>query len=193
MLGERGEVLKQAALRRPRIIRACDQVAVDRPGRRFLQSVQHLRGGCARQAEAERHVAAHVIELGAYLLDQPFELRGRQRQAFARCRSQDQTVDRTVGVVPDQAPQRQRVKFAIAEGGDERKPEAAQLLLKVVHGSISLGTSETPETEQIKTPHSRRGSGSGGCEEVYRAHRPEVPERGAFFEDMLRGDMTMPG
>ena len=50
-----------------------------------------------------------------------------------------------------------------------------------------------PETEQTKTPHSRRGSGSGGCEEVYRARRPEVPEWGAFFEDMLRGDMTMPG
>ena len=50
VVGERGEMLHQAALRRPRLIGARDQIAVDRPGRRLIQRIQHLRGAGARQA-----------------------------------------------------------------------------------------------------------------------------------------------
>jgi len=51
-----------------------------------------------------------------------------------------------------------------------------------------------PETEQTKTPHSRRGFGIGCSEKAYRAHHPEVPGRGLFFEQIAaRVFMTMSG
>ena len=58
VIGERGEMLQQAALRGPDVIGARDQIAVDRPGRRLIQRIQHLRGAGARQPETDRQCSA---------------------------------------------------------------------------------------------------------------------------------------
>ena len=65
MIGQRGEMLQQPALRRSRIIGARNQITVDRPRRRFIQRILHLRGTGAGQPEADRQMCAGVGHLGS--------------------------------------------------------------------------------------------------------------------------------
>ena len=57
LTGERLEMPDQAALRGPRVIGARDQIAVDRPGRGFIQCIQKLRGGSAGQTQQDWQAA----------------------------------------------------------------------------------------------------------------------------------------
>ena len=55
-------MLQQSTLRRPRVIRARDQIAVDLPGRRLVEGVAHLSGVTAGQSQADRQIAPRLSE-----------------------------------------------------------------------------------------------------------------------------------
>jgi hypothetical protein len=126
MIGQRVEMLQQAALRRPHVIGACDQITVDRPVRGLIQQTLHLRGRRARQSEADRHDAADRCQLRPRHRDELLELGDAERHAFARGRRKDEAVNRTQRVVPHEPAQRPLVEFAIAEGRDQRQPQPLQ-------------------------------------------------------------------
>ena len=181
VIGERGEMLQQAALRRPRCSRGSrsDSRRSARPRSRpacrassrcWRRTARGRSAGSARCRTARR---AHR--------DDPLEFGDAERHAFARGRREDQSVDRAGGIVPDQPAQRRLVEFAVAERRDERQPEALQLRSKVSHGPSPLGGE--PETGPIKNPVQTAGFWGSVVREVYRARRSPVPGRGPFFDD----------
>src|SRR5216683_7080145 len=133
---ERAEVKLKAALRWPRIIRAGNQVAVDRPRRRAVQRVQQCACVAAGQAEADRK----ILKSADYIPDrehQPFDFLKLEGEAFPGRSGEDQPVDGKGRVVPRQSPQRRLIEPAIAKRGDERQPEAMQESSKVGRSKIS--------------------------------------------------------
>jgi hypothetical protein len=83
VIRQRGEVLQQTALRRPCVVRAGDQVAVDRPVRRLVQRILHLQRAGARQPEADRQRASAVGDAVADQCDDPLQFGHAERHAFA--------------------------------------------------------------------------------------------------------------
>ena len=153
-------MLYQAALRRPRVIGARDQIAVDRPDRGLVQRIQHLGGAGAGQAETDRNAASAA---GYFLVrhrHQPLEfawpkatcLRRTWRPGSAR------RPGRAHSAGPAGAGWARRVRRC-----ETASPGAATGLVTVLqpalqigcwlvgHRSISLGL-EAPETGPIKNP-----------------------------------------
>ena len=143
MIGKRGEMLREAALRRPQIIRTGDQIAVDRPGSGLVERIAQFRGAGAGQTEADRYVTTAVGDLGSDQRDQLLQFVDAEHHAFARRGREDEAVDRAAGVVSHQPAQRCFVEFAVAERRDQRQPKALQLRSKVSHGPSPWGEPET--------------------------------------------------
>src|SRR5262249_51493125 len=138
VVGESGEMPKQAALRGPQVVWTRDQIAIDRPSCGLVKGLLHLAGRGAGQSEADRQVTAASSQLGVDQCNKPLEFGPRKRKPLARSRRQNQSIDWAVGVVTHERPQRGLVELAIAEGRDEREPQSLQSASKIVHCSISM-------------------------------------------------------
>ena len=188
VIGERGEMLHQAALRRPRVIGARDQIAVDRPGRRLVQRIQHLRA-CWRRTGRGRSADSVALSdsLARVTVTSRSSSSGAERHAFARGRGEDQSVDRAAGIVPDQPAQRRLVEFAVAKRRDERQPQALQAACEIsqIVGSVMVPSPHgvEPETGPIKNPV--QTAGLSGSALAVRLSRASIsgPRVGTFFDD----------
>src|SRR3982074_1714812 len=158
---KRTEMKPEALLRRPRVVWAGNQVAVDRPCRGSVQRVQQCAGVAAGQAKAERK----LLERADFVADReykPFGFLAREGEAFARCGGENQSIDGKIGIMPRQPAQRRLVELAIAKRRDQRQPEAMQGKLKIGKlkiGNLKIGKSKvgTSGIGKSKTGSSRVG------------------------------------
>src|SRR6185437_2437050 len=134
-------------LRRPRVIRAGDQVSVDRPVRRSIERLQKTPGVAAGQAEAYRKIAG-LAGFVAGRQHEPFGFAGFEGKALAGGGGQNESIDGQRHIMPNQPPRRRLVEFTVAKRRDQRQPEAMQARAKVVHGSISLGLSRRRDNKK---------------------------------------------
>jgi hypothetical protein len=63
---------------------------------------------------------------GSRQRNQPLQLSHAERHAFARGGGKNQSVDRSLRVMPHQPPQRRLVEFAVAKRRHQRQPQALQ-------------------------------------------------------------------
>src|SRR6267154_2888280 len=153
---KRCEMKQEALLRRPRVVWAGNQVAVDRPCRGSVQRVQQCAGVAAGQAKAERK----LLERADFVADReykPFGFLAREGEAFARCGGENRSIDGKIGIMPRQPAQRRLVELALAKRRDQRQPEAMQGKLKI--GKLKIGKSKvgTSGIGKSKTGSSRVG------------------------------------
>ena len=135
-IGKRAEVQLQPALRRPRIRRTRDQVAVDRPCRRSIERVRKRARIAAGQAEENRKIS-RLAGFVAHREHQPFGFARIEREAFSGGGGQHQPVDGPCKIVPHQPSQRGLIERAIAERRDQRQPQAMQVRSEI--GRSRLG------------------------------------------------------
>ena len=115
--GERREMPVETFLRRPHVIGAGDQIAIDRPGGGTRERGGDLAGVGAGDAEIDRERATTLRCRDG---DEPLGLRLVERQAFARRSGEDQSVDRRGGVMAHEARERSFVESSVVERRDER-------------------------------------------------------------------------
>ena len=150
-VGERAEMQREAMLRRPRIIRAGNQVSVDRPCRSAVKRFRQRARIAAGQAEAERK-RSRLAGLVVNRERQPFGFTLAQGEAFARgsrvapaCRS---AAPRSAAP----AAAAWLVERAIAKRRDQGQPEAMQRGSQgksgTGHWSISLGASRRRDNKK---------------------------------------------
>jgi hypothetical protein len=121
--GERLEMPTQSFLRRPRVIGAGDEIAVDRPGCGCVQAMDQLPRIAAAEPEEDRPLSRDRFRGHR---DQPLDLAVVEGQRLARSGGEDEPVDGFGQIMPDQACKRLLVESAVGKRRDERQPDSLE-------------------------------------------------------------------
>jgi hypothetical protein len=183
---QRGEMLLQAGLRWPRVIRAGDEIAVDRPGRRLGESFHQLARVAAREAEEQRQPPRSCLRRDG---DETLRLLVIERQPFARRRGEDQAVDRSARVMPDEPGDRRLIERAVGERRDERQPDAVEASARsgsdALHDALPFvcGAAGGNGHQKSKAPSVSGGALCvyGGCLMLSAGSTPQAPSRSEAF------------